>query len=227
MPGVPGSGPSGLAACIAGRADWLRARTAGERLAALSAGLGGDPVSLLTRGQENEAFRHYPAGDVYDLSSHAQFYYHSHRDGEFGHIHLFQRPRGMPRGLTPLVATGDADAPCHLIAVGFGARGEATELFTTNRWVSGEAWYRADAVKAMVAGLRLAPSGSFAPVAEWLAALVAFYRPLIDVLVDERDQTVAAWRRDHPGREALDDERLEITSSRAIDPAADLAELAS
>lgn len=216
---------SGLAACVSGRAEWLRARAAGERLAALVAGLGGDPVSLLSRGRGVEAFRHYPAGDVYDLASHAQFYYHCHRDGEFGHIHLFQRPRGMVRGLVPAVATADADAPCHLVAVGFGARGEVVELFTTNRWVTGEAWYRAAAVKAMVAGLRLAPAGPMAPVAEWLAALVAFYRPLIEVLVDERDLAVAAWRQAHPGRDEMNDERLEITSSRAIDPAADLAAL--
>ncbi|ARJ67280.1 hypothetical protein WV31_17205 [Magnetospirillum sp. ME-1] len=214
-----------LAACLGGPDDRLRARAAGERLAALAAGMGGDPVSLLTRGQDAEAFRHYPAGDVYDLSSHAQFYYHSHRDGEFGHIHLFQRPRGMPRGLAPAVATVDPDAPCHLIAVGFGAGGEATELFTTNRWVTGEAWYGADAVKAMVAGLRLAPAGPWAPVARWLAALVEFYRPLIGLLVDERDRTVAAWGRAHPGRDELNDERLEITSARSIDLAADLAGL--
>lgn len=221
------AGGSGLAACITGRADRLRAKAAGERLAALAAGLRADPVSLMTQGQDGAAFRHYPTGDVYDLSSHAQFYYHSHRDGEFGHIHLFQRPRGMPRGLAPAVATAEPDAPCHLIAVGFGARGEATELFTTNRWVTGEAWYGAEAVKAMVAGLRLAPAGPWSPVARWLAALVDFYRPLIDVLVDERDQTVAAWGVAHPGRDELNDERLEITSARAIDPAADLAELIS
>ncbi|EME72053.1 hypothetical protein H261_00700 [Paramagnetospirillum caucaseum] len=221
------AGTPGLVACISGRGELLRARAAGERLALLAAGLDGDPVSLLTRGQDLEAFRHYPAGDAYDLASHAQFYYHSHRDGEFGHIHLFQRPRGMSRGLRPAVAAGEADAPCHLIAVGFGVRGEAVELFTTNRWVTGEAWYRAEAVKAMVAGLRLAPSGPMAPVAEWLAALVAFYRPLIEVLVDERDRAVEAWRQAHPGRDELNDERLEITSSRVIDPAADLAGLVS
>jgi len=221
------AGSQGLAACLPGRGDRLRARVAGERLMALAAGLGGSPVGLLTQGEAVEAFRHYPAGDVYDLSSHAQFYYHCHRDGEFGHIHLFQRPRGMARGLMPAVATDDSDAPCHLIAVGFGAEGEVTDLFTTNRWVTGEAWYRAEAVKVMVAGLRLASSGPLAPVAAWLAALVEFYQPLIQVLIDERDQRVEAWRLTHPGRDELNDERLEITSSRAIDPAADLAGLAA
>jgi hypothetical protein len=113
-----------------------------------------------------------------------------------------------------------------VVAVGGGAGGRVSELFTTNRWVTGEAWYRAEAVKAMVAKLRLAPGGAMAPVAEWLAALVAFYRPLIEVLVDERDQAVEVWKRGHHGHDELNDERLEITSSRAIDPAVDLADLA-
>jgi hypothetical protein len=218
-------GPGHLAACISSGAERSQIREAGERLAALTAGLGADPVTLLSRGGEVEAVRHYPPGDVYDLSSHAQFYYHSHRGDEFGHIHLFQRPRGMVSGLQPVAAVNGPDDPCHLIAVGFGARGEAVELFTTNRWVTGEAWYRADAVKTMLPGLRLSPAGIWGAVAEWLAALAAFYRPLIEVLIDERDQAVEAWARAHPDGDALKDERLEITSARAIDPAADLRRL--
>ncbi len=200
----------------------MSGRAAGESLAALTARLGADPVTLLSRGRNVEAFRHYPPGDVYDLSSHAQFDYHSHRGDEFGHIHLFQRPRGMPPELLPATAANGPDDPCHLIAVGFGARGEAVELFTTNRWVTGEAWYPANAVKAMVANLRLRPAGAWGAVAEWLAALVAFYQPLIEVLIDERDLAVEAWAKTHPGRDAFKDERLEIISARAIDPVADL-----
>ncbi|KIL99831.1 hypothetical protein CCC_02620 [Paramagnetospirillum magnetotacticum MS-1] len=218
-------GAGGLAACLSDRGDLLAARAAGERLMALSKALDSDPAVLLTQEQGVEAFRHYPAGDVYDLTSHAQYYYHSHRDGEFGHIHLFQRPRGMARGLAPVTPPKEADAPCHLIGVGLGPWGEAVELFTTNRWVTGEAWYPAEAVKTMVAGLRLAPPGPWLAVSQWLAGLVAFYRPLIEVLIDERDRAVEAWRMTHPGRDVFNDERLEITSTRTIDPAADLAQL--
>jgi hypothetical protein len=55
-------------------------------------------------------WRHYPAGDVYDPSSHAQYFYHHHPaaegapdEGEHGHFHLFLRAEGMPRGVTPLL----------------------------------------------------------------------------------------------------------------------------
>ncbi len=59
-------------------------------------------------------WQHYPAGDVYDPDSHAQYFYHAHppgerRDGapdgapEHGHFHTFLRERGMPPGVRPLV----------------------------------------------------------------------------------------------------------------------------
>ncbi|MBI3446669.1 MAG: hypothetical protein HY055_15245, partial [Magnetospirillum sp.] len=210
---------SGLEGSGLDRDGLRRAQAAGERLDVLGRALGAGPVDLLTGScREVEALRHYPAGDVYDMGSHAQFYYHSHRDVEFGHIHLFQRPRGMPAGIAPAEPGRDGDAPCHLIAVGFGPRGEVTELFTTNRWVTGEAWYTARSVKGLVAALRLNIAGPYGPVAAWLAALVEFYRPLIERLVDERDQAIADWRAGHGGRDALADERLEITSIRAVNP---------
>ena len=62
-------------------------------------------------------WRHYPAGDVYDPQSHAQYFYHAHPAGErkpaeggpveggqeHGHFHTFLRARGMPPGVSPLV----------------------------------------------------------------------------------------------------------------------------
>lgn len=33
----------------------------------------------------------YPQGDVFDRETHAQYYYHAHRDGGHGHFHLFLR----------------------------------------------------------------------------------------------------------------------------------------
>ena len=215
-----------MAALLAGsdldRDGLLRALAAGEAADQAWRSMAGGPVRLLMGSEPQEAFRHYPAGDVYDFGSHAQFYYHGHRDAEFGHIHLFQRPRGMPAGLVAAEPSAEADAPCHLIAVGLGPGGVPVELFTTNRWVTGESWYDAPAVKRMLAALRLSTTGRLAPVAAWLGALVAFYRPVLERLVDERDQAVADWRQAHGDRDALGDERLEVTSRRTIDFAADL-----
>ncbi|CAA7621066.1 conserved hypothetical protein [Candidatus Terasakiella magnetica] len=199
---------------------------AGKRALALLFAMARDgetPVSLLTAGQTPEAYHHYPPGDVYDFASHSQFYFHAHRDGEAGHLHVFVRPRGMPPGLVPLVPTDSPDAPCHLIAIGFDGGDEAVELFTTNRWVTGEAWYPAAAVKAMVAGFRISARGRLQPVAAWLEAMIAFYAPTIEDLLDRRDATVAEWRQSHALGDPLDDGGLEITSRCAIDLAADAA----
>ncbi|RAU21488.1 hypothetical protein CU669_12355 [Paramagnetospirillum kuznetsovii] len=184
---------------------------------------GASPVSLLLGGvSQPSPHRHFPVGDVYDFTSHAQFYYHVHRDGECGHIHLFQRSRGMPPGVVPLLPSREVNAPCHLMAVGLGPSGDATELFTTNRWVTGEAWYDAHAVKAMLPLFKVAARGDCQPVAAWLEALVSFYAPSIARLAEERDATVAAWRQSHPGIDPLDDSRLEITSRLSIDPRGDV-----
>lgn len=183
---------------------------------------GFDPVAMLAGRGTPAPHRHYPAGDVYDMASHAQFYWHSHRVGEQGHIHLFQRPRGMPAGIgAPLVPTGEADAPCHIIAVSVGTGGRPERLFTTNRWVTGEAWYPAEAVKLMAARLRLSYGGRYGAACRWVAGLAAFYLPLIEALLDERDAAVAERLRSYPGRDVLEDQRLEILSWRDVDLAAD------
>ncbi len=204
-------------------------KPAGLRLRSLwlaMAEKGDSPLSLLLAGEARPApHRHYPDGDVYDSLHHSQFYCHVHRAGEIGHLHLFQRSKGMPAGLTPLVPSDEDNAPCHLVAVGFGPGGDAVELFTTNRWVTGEAWYAAAAVKAMLPGWRMAATGRLAPVAAWVEALVAFYRPAIEQLIDQRDAAVAVWRHGRCRGDPLNDGDLEVTSHRAIDPVADLAAL--
>ncbi|MGE5476378.1 MAG: DUF6969 family protein [Bacteroidales bacterium] len=194
---------------------------AGERLAAIEAGMravGTSPRALLLGGEEAEPFRHYPAGDVYDFGSHSQYYFHSHRAGEHGHAHLFLRPAGMPLGCRPQVAVGGADSPCHLVAIGFGHNGFATELFTTNRWVTGESWYAADQVARMLPCFHIDVPGDGGRVGRWLSALVALYQPLVVTLVRRRDEVVGAWGAEHGG-DPLNDDRLEVTSHAAIDVA--------
>ena len=189
------------------RSQWLAMEAAGTT-----------PLSLLLDGvAQASAHLHYPVGDVYDTAHHTQFYYHVHRDGEVGHIHLFQRARGMPAGLAPLCPSGEANAPCHLVAIGLGPHGDAVELFTTNRWVTGESWYPAAAVKAMLSGFRLTTHSRLQPVAAWLEALLGFYLPAIETLIDQRDAAVARWAGINP----LDDGTLEVLSRISVDPARD------
>jgi hypothetical protein len=194
---------------------------AGDELVAIEADLrarGTNPRALLVGSFEPTVLRHYPTGDVYDFASHSQFYFHVHRANERGHIHTFLRPLGMPPGIEPAVPVGGPDSPCHLIAVGLGKCGFATELFTTNRWVTGESWYAAADVAAILPRFRMSGEGELSSVGHWLTALLALYRPLIVALVEQRDEAVAGWSLDHPASlDPLSDAALEITSHAAID----------
>ncbi len=192
---------------------------------------------------------HYPAGDVYDPATHAQYFFHRHavgRDGlaEHGHIHTFMRARGMPEGTRPLVMPelAIADAPSqpmdppsppapqpnqgdgndkfsHIVAISLDEGGAPTRLFTTNRWVTGETWYAAPDVAAMLDRFSIELARPGWPVNRWLCALTQLYRPDIVELLTERDAAAMSWRRRRRGKvHVFEDARLEILSAADIDP---------
>lgn len=200
----------------------------------LLAKTGDNVVGELLRGAGTfYQWQHYPEGDVYDAETHAQYYYHAHPPeqrfpGEHGHFHTFLRPFGMPAGIRPAPtaagqAKGDDNAALsHLVAVAMDDRGRPLRLFTVNRWVTGETWYRGADVAAMLDRFTVDQVRPSWAVNRWLTALLRLYRPEIERLLAARDATVAAWARRHPSAEVLDDRRLEVTSWIDIDPAARL-----
>ena len=213
--------------------------------AAFAARPGGVLGALVADGASLVEWRHYPAGEVYDPHSHAQYFYHAHPAalriaGEHGHFHTFLRAEGMPAGSTPLVlpetALAELPAPpqaaplrhglreevSHLVAVALDERGEPVRLFTTNRWVTGETWYRADDVIGMLDRFTLGDGAGPVQVNRWLAALVRLFRPQVEALLRLRDRAVMDWRRRRRSN-VFEDTRLEVVSSLDIDLAAQLA----
>ena len=170
-------------------------------------------------------WRHYPKGDVFDRSSHSQYYYHAHpkaqRSGEHGHFHTFLRATGMKRGVESVPYEGEAvwpshsEALSHLIAVSMDSKGFAIGLFTVNRWVTGEAWYAAEDVCDMVNSFEIDHARPSWPVNRWITGMLRLFRPLVKDLVRERDRVVERWRLDHPG-DVFEDKKLEITSQQGI-----------
>ncbi|MDX6750646.1 hypothetical protein SH611_12565 [Geminicoccaceae bacterium 1502E] len=155
---------------------------------------------------------HYPEGDVFDPESRSQWYYHAHpkeeRPGEHGHFHTFRR---------------EGERSIHLLAVSMDRYGRPIQLFTTNRWVTGESWAPAGEVAAHLAAFDMALARPSWPVNRWLGALLRFYRPLALELLAQRDATLEAWRRRYPHEDAFEDRRLEVVSHERIDLARDLA----
>lgn len=186
---------------------------------------------------------HYPKGDVFDSKTQSQFYYHAHAadrrfPGEHGHFHTFLRPRGMPDGVAPadvpdFVPPADPDdALSHLVAISMDKNGLPVRLFTVNRWVTGEAWYTAENVVAMLDRFDIDHTRPSRPLNRWITNMLRLFRPQIVDLIRQRDRVVADWQRRRPARNVFEDRELEVTShveisiddqmeaiARALDPA--------
>lgn len=214
-------------------------RTAGEeilecRRVLLKGGL--NVVGEMLRGQgEFVEYEHYPADDVFDAETHAQYYYHAHRgsEGEHGHFHTFLRAPGMPDGVAPVTYGGEEPWPSgdealsHLIAVSMDAYGEPIGLFTVNRWVTGDAWYAAADVIRMLERFDIDHANPSWPANRWLGAMLRLFRPQIEALVLARDVAVADWVRSHPAVDVFEDRELEITSQIAISVEEQIAAVAA
>lgn len=171
-------------------------------------------------------WNHYPDGDVYDPQSHGQYYYHTHpqelRGGEHGHFHVFMRPKGMPTGVLP-APVADFEEPAdkndllsHIVGISMDEFGVPIRIFTTNRWVTGEIWYRADDVCRMVDLFVIDHTRPSWPVNRWVSAMICLFQPQIVQLLRARDQGVAKWEANHPGINVYEDRELEITSAMLI-----------
>jgi len=182
---------------------------------------------------------HYPRDDIYDALTHAQFYYHAHPANqrawdEHGHFHTFLRTRGMPRSVKPAgvpppldpvapaldkrPVSADNTALSHLVAISMNAAGLPIRLFTTNRWVTGETWYAAADVCAMLDYFAIDHTHPSWALNRWISAMFRLFKPQMLELVRARDRTIAAWRSRAGAKvSAYDDRLLEVTSMLAID----------
>lgn len=172
-------------------------------------------------------WEHYPPDDVRDPTSHAQYYFHAHspydRDTpDYGHFHTFMRPKGMPAGIRPakvqnvVPPAGEIDALSHLIAISMTPTGMPERLFTTNRWVTGETWYKATDVIAMLDRFTIDIDHPSPLLNQWLTAMFVLFRPQIKDLLIERDRSIEKWYAQNPDSDVFEDRRLEITSSMEI-----------
>lgn len=166
---------------------------------------------------------HYPPGDVYDHETHGQYYYHAHASdqrfqGEHGHFHTFVRPRGMPPGIKPAKVAGYVapedpnDALSHLVAIAMTPGGLPFRLFTVNRWVTGEVWYKADDVIRLLDVFKIDHAQPSWPVNRWIGAMIRLFKPQIADLLQARDRKVAAWQELVPDGDVFEDRGLEVTS---------------
>lgn len=182
-------------------------------------------VGEVLKGQgEFYELEHYPKDDVFDGETNSQYYYHAHRaeTSENGHFHTFLRQPGMPPGLLPVPHDGaeswpeGRDSLSHLIGISMDAYGFPLGLFATNRWVTAEAWYKAEDVIAMLDHFRIDHAYPSWPVNLWISAMLVLFRPQIEALIQQRDQIIADWKLKHTGMDVYEDRELEITGYASI-----------
>jgi hypothetical protein len=188
-------------------------------------------VSALLEGQGPfYEWDHYPAMDVHDIATGAQFFYHAHPpDADFpehGHFHCFLRldePGGEARGKRRRPAGRREQALAHLVAISMDPTGEPIRLFVVNRWITGETWLKGGVVAGLLDRFDVTHGHPCEPVNRWIAAMLRLFRPQIGQLLRRRDRCIADWRRRHPGRDALEDRRLGILAHEPVSVAGQIA----
>ena len=54
------------------------------------------------------------------------------------------------------------------------------------------------------------------PVNRWITAMFVLFRPHIEMLLKQRDESVWQWAANHPGEDVFEDRKLDITSQMAV-----------
>ena len=154
-----------------------RAEAAATLVAALSA-LEGNGKNLVTALIGDAAFTtltHYPADDIIDPKTKAQYYFHAHRGTqESDHIHCFLRGAGPCGELS------------HVAAVALDHHGRLAKLFTTNLWMTDDEWVEAETFSNLLPHLDWSSAPGPAPVNTALTALFVLYRREIVALLRRR-----------------------------------------
>lgn len=176
---------------------------------------------LLPGDAAAELWQHYPPDDVVNGAAGSRYFYHCHppaerSEGEHGHFHLFFDKSALPADIAPLIAPPPptSDEPraevVHIGALAISTDGLPLSWFTTNRWVTDEWVYPADAVIAQLSRFDLRGPDGDALVNDWLTALVGLARDDLADLLRQRDAVLEL--RDMTG----EDRSVEITSISAI-----------
>lgn len=156
---------------------------------------------------------HYPDDDARDRLTRSRYYYHVHEPGdrhpgEHGHFHLFLHLSQMDPAAVPLAgpAQGDDTAAqvVHIAGLSVDHRGIPTSWFTTNRWVTDEFMYPAEALAAHLDRFNVANAREDLLVDRFLTAMVALYRKELRELLAARDARLAEFGAGRSGSERFE-----------------------
>lgn len=157
----------------------------------------GRPLMLrILPGDDLHWWTHYPQGDAKDALTGCRWYYHIHAPGdrdpaEHGHFHLFldrsffdeERPLAGPTGKRK----GRPDV-VHVAGLAIDFRGIPVRWFATNRWVTDEWLYPAEAIIARLDAFDVDATPEDLVVNQFLTAMTQLYADDLADLLVERDR---------------------------------------
>ena len=180
-------------------------------------------VSLMARilptDEPAVAWQHYPSCDVVNGRWQARWYYHSHRDHigdqpEHGHFHCFLGRRAFATQICPLIAPPLGRRPrpsiVHIASLSIGFDGLPLAWSATNRWVTDEWMYPADAIIEKIPNVSFVGQHGDPLVNVWLSAMLGASQGSVARLLAERDDHLS--RFDPVG----EDRSLEIVAHTPI-----------
>lgn len=166
--------------------------------------------------------RHFPADDVLDSRSGAQYFLHRHAAGTFPvslHVHFFRRwsPPELDLSAGETIST-------HLAALELDRKGKPVGWFAVNQWVVGDYWRPADdSVRLFLDWSLNEPDqgrGDDIPALchQWLAAYLQLsLGPTIEPLLRQRDALLDRLVEAKPGINVLEDREHEVMAYSRVD----------
>ncbi len=172
-------------------------------------------------------FNHYPKGDRIDKKTGSQYFYHCHRENEeseeHGHFHCFIRQYGIPSYMKPK-SLPDWDKyqnnpMTHLVAIAMNRLGQPIRLFTVNRWVSEETWYRAAHMSRLLNRFKmtLPEDQHWTILDQWIEGMLHLFAPQIYWLHQKRDEQMLTYTKQNLSDNIYENRAYEEISSIAID----------
>ena len=160
-------------------------------------------LDIVLNEKELEDWAMYPwDGGVIDKKTRSQYFYHSHpQSPEHGHFHVFYSHRNQI---------------VHLAAISLDDQGHPFEVFTVNRWVTGDFYIPAHRLSRYITQFRIANNSFDQEVGDYLRNLLILYQAEIEELMHQRERVFSGYRDTHDGREPYEDRDLEVTSNLAI-----------
>jgi hypothetical protein len=163
---------------------------------------GSNAAMAALAGQERvlDPYRHYPSeAGIKDPKTGHSFFFHAHRDDEYGHFHTF--------------SVDQYGAAVHVAMVSVNAQGLPTLLSTTNQWVTGTRYLPAKKMESHIKAFSMSPDVYAQPnLVRFVTAIVQAHHQELMTLYIERDSWLARYR-DANKTDPFKDTAHEILSS--------------